>query len=66
MPVVSAFAAEAVTLAALVVTSVATFTQALWRQLGYRVVPVPGFTTTAMYGGALRCSVKVLARNQAM
>ncbi len=34
-----------------------------WRQLGYRVVAVPGFTTTAMYGGALRCSVKVLARH---
>lgn len=34
-----------------------------WRELGYRVTPIPGFTTTAMYGGALRCSVKVLSRN---
>lgn len=33
-----------------------------WRELGYRVTSVPGFTTTAMYGGALRCSVKVLSR----
>lgn len=34
-----------------------------WHKLGYRVTTVPGFTTTAMYGGALRCSVKVLSRN---
>ncbi len=33
-----------------------------WRTLGYEVVAIPGFTTSAMYGGALRCSVKVLAR----
>ncbi len=33
-----------------------------WQDLGYEVVGVPGFTTSAMYGGALRCSVKVLAR----
>ncbi len=34
-----------------------------WRALDYDVVVIPGFTTTAMYGGALRCSVKVLSRN---
>lgn len=33
-----------------------------WRDLGYEVVTIPGLTTSAMYGGALRCSVKVLAR----
>ncbi|MDH3763774.1 MAG: agmatine deiminase family protein, partial [Gammaproteobacteria bacterium] len=26
-----------------------------WRAQGYTVVIIPGFTTTAMYGGALRC-----------
>ena len=36
---------------------------AAWQQLGYRVITIPGFTTTAMYGGALRCSVKVLSRS---
>jgi hypothetical protein len=34
-----------------------------WRSQGYRVVQIPGFTTNAMYGGALRCSVKVLGRD---
>ena len=34
-----------------------------WRAQGYTVVIIPGFTITAMYGGALRCSVKVLSRN---
>lgn len=34
-----------------------------WRAQGYDVVTIPGFTTTAMYGGALRCSVKVLSRD---
>lgn len=34
-----------------------------WRARGYEVVPIPGFTTSAMYGGALRCSTKVLARH---
>jgi len=33
-----------------------------WRAQGYEVVQIPGFTTSAMYGGALRCSVKVLRR----
>lgn len=33
-----------------------------WRTLGYEVVPVPGYATSAMYGGALRCSAKVTQR----
>ena len=36
--------------------------QQTWRGLGFRVVPVEGFSISSMYGGALRCSVKVLAR----
>lgn len=36
----------------------------VWEKLGYRVVPVPGFAVSAMYGGALRCSAKVLARSR--
>lgn len=36
-----------------------------WRARGFRVRPIAGFATTAMYGGALRCSVKVLARRDA-
>jgi hypothetical protein len=35
-----------------------------WRDQGYEVVQIPGFATNAMYGGALRCSVKVLFRGQ--
>ncbi len=35
-----------------------------WRDQGYEVVQIPGFTTNAMYGGALRCSVKVLRRSR--
>ena len=35
---------------------------AAWRAQNYEVVRVPGFATNAMYGGALRCSVKVLQR----
>jgi len=34
-----------------------------WRKLGFRVVTVPGFTTSAMYGGSLRCCAKVLERD---
>lgn len=37
---------------------------AAWREQGYEVVQISGFTTNAMYGGALRCSVKVLYRGQ--
>ena len=33
-----------------------------WRSAGYTVHPVPGLTVSAMYGGALRCNVKVLER----
>ena len=33
-----------------------------WRDAGFRTVRVPGLTISAMYGGALRCSVKVLRR----
>lgn len=36
---------------------------ATWRELGYTVKPVPGFAVSAMYGGALRCAVKVLSRH---
>ena len=34
-----------------------------WKELGYDIHTIPGFSVTAMYGGALRCSVKVLSRN---
>ena len=34
----------------------------MWRALNFTVVPVAGFTSSAFYGGALRCSVKVLRR----
>lgn len=34
----------------------------VWRNLGYKITAIDGFTTTAMYGGALRCSVKVLKK----
>lgn len=33
-----------------------------WRSFGFRVVQVPGLTVSAMYGGSLRCCVKVLRR----
>jgi hypothetical protein len=33
-----------------------------WRSLGFEVVAIDGLVTSAMYGGALRCSLKVLAR----
>lgn len=35
---------------------------AAWRSLGFEVHGVGELTTSAMYGGALRCAVKVLAR----
>jgi len=35
-----------------------------WNNLGCRVVPVTRLTTSAMYGGSLRCCVKVLVRQQ--
>jgi hypothetical protein len=33
-----------------------------WAQLGFTARPIDGLTISAMYGGALRCAVKVLAR----
>lgn len=33
-----------------------------WAALGFAARPIDGLTISAMYGGALRCSVKVLAR----
>jgi hypothetical protein len=39
--------------------------KAVWREQGFQVVPVDGLTTSAMYGGALRCALKVLAREDA-
>jgi hypothetical protein len=33
-----------------------------WEALGYEVHPVGGLAVSAMYGGALRCAVKVLER----
>ncbi|MGI9467078.1 MAG: hypothetical protein ACR2OA_08160 [Rubripirellula sp.] len=34
-----------------------------WNSLGYNVKPVPGFSTSSMYGGGLRCCTKVLLRD---
>ncbi|MEX0886496.1 MAG: hypothetical protein WD009_08670 [Phycisphaeraceae bacterium] len=34
-----------------------------WAEAGFEVRAVPGLTTSAMYGGALRCCVKVLRRS---
>jgi len=34
-----------------------------WQKLGYKVVPVGNFAVSALYGGSLRCCVKVLRRN---
>jgi hypothetical protein len=36
--------------------------RAAWTALGFAVRPIDGLTISAMYGGALRCAVKVLAR----
>ena len=33
-----------------------------WEALGFKTRPIDGLTISAMYGGALRCAVKVLAR----
>jgi hypothetical protein len=33
-----------------------------WQGLGFEPRPVDGLTISAMYGGALRCAVKVLRR----
>ncbi len=34
-----------------------------WDALGFNVKAVPGFSTSSMYGGGLRCCTKVLLRN---
>jgi hypothetical protein len=36
---------------------------AAWAKLGFATRPIEGLTISAMYGGALRCSVKVLERS---
>lgn len=36
---------------------------AVWEELGFFVVPIDGFATSAMYGGGMRCCTKVLLRN---
>ena len=36
--------------------------QDAWAALGFATRPIDGLTISAMYGGALRCAVKVLAR----
>jgi hypothetical protein len=33
-----------------------------WQALGFATRPIDGLTISAMYGGALRCAVKVLSR----
>jgi hypothetical protein len=35
-----------------------------WAALGFEARPIDGLTISAMYGGALRCAVKVLARTK--
>ncbi len=35
---------------------------AVWKTIGFQTQPIDGLTTSAMYGGSLRCSAKVLAR----
>jgi len=37
----------------------------VWADLGYEVHPVEGFSISAMYGGSMRCCVKVLKRTMA-
>ena len=36
--------------------------ESAWRKLGFTVKGVDGFATSALYGGALRCTLKVLER----
>ena len=33
-----------------------------WERLGFKTRQIEGLTISAMYGGALRCAVKVLVR----
>ena len=37
--------------------------QSVWQKMGFQVKPLAGFSTSAMYGGAMRCCTKVLLRN---
>ena len=37
--------------------------QRIWQRMGFQVKPVAGFSTSAMYGGAMRCCTKVLLRD---
>ena len=37
--------------------------RAAWKAVGFDTRQIDGLTISAMYGGALRCSVKVIARN---
>ena len=39
--------------------------QKAWRALGFEPRPIDGLTISAMYGGALRCAVKVLEKRDA-
>jgi hypothetical protein len=34
-----------------------------WQALGYKAIPIKGMAVSSMYGGALRCSTKVLKRS---
>lgn len=36
----------------------------VWTGLGFRVHPIDGLTVSAMYGGSLRCCIKVLVRRR--
>ena len=38
----------------------------VWQSLGFEVIPIAGFSTSAMYGGAMRCCTKVLQRRQSL
>jgi hypothetical protein len=35
-----------------------------WKKIGFSVKTIPGFATSAMYGGSLRCCTKVLLRKR--
>ncbi len=37
--------------------------QRVWQEMGFLVKPLAGFSTSAMYGGAMRCCTKVLLRD---
>jgi hypothetical protein len=35
----------------------------VWKQAGFQVIRIEGFTISAMYGGSLRCCTKILERS---